>query len=137
MSDGNGTKIRVEGSRGERANRDDSPTFGRAAGPELRVRWQLLRVTSCSQLLVFGVADGSGYFNDGLPSDNFSSLTTDTDNRRLFSQYLEFLFYGSVAASGFQGPFSRGEPPEITAVRFRWNRSAVDRPADVAANGGQ
>ncbi len=31
----NGAKISVEGSRGDRANRDDSPTFGGAACPEL------------------------------------------------------------------------------------------------------
>jgi hypothetical protein len=31
----NGTKTSVEGFRGDRANRDDSPTFGEAAGPEL------------------------------------------------------------------------------------------------------
>ncbi len=33
-TDPNGTKISVEGSQGDRANRDDSPTFGGATCPE-------------------------------------------------------------------------------------------------------
>ncbi len=41
----NGAKISVEGSRGDRANRDDSPTFGEAACPELSLSSRHLRLT--------------------------------------------------------------------------------------------